>query len=68
MEASVDTFVGDRTGIEWLLGSAVEYKKLESKKRRKNGRKKERKRGTENEEGKMNEMESSQSPGDDSNK
>lgn len=42
MEASVDTFVGDRTGIEWLLGSTVEYKKLESKKRRKNGRKKER--------------------------
>lgn len=32
MEASVDTFVGDRTGTEWLLGSTVEYKKLESKK------------------------------------
>lgn len=67
MEASVDTFVGDRTGIEWLLGSTVEYKKLESKKTKEEW-KKERKRGTENEEGKMNEMESSQSPGDDSNK
>lgn len=32
VEASVDTFVGDRTGTEWLLGSTVEYKKLESKK------------------------------------